>query len=182
MHTERTSQPIMSAFRAADQRARAIRARRLLDEIELREAVRRERRSTTAPDAPKAHRLIVNPVEIVHPDLVDLAQPPIARVSSIVAAVSSISGVPERDVVAPSRKKRVFWLRAAICLIALRATGKSAPEVSGSIGRRDHSTVFHAAARAEERAEADAEFKRLLAMAASLARQIEARARNKRED
>lgn len=92
------------------------------------------------------------------------------RVAAIVRAAAAISGFSAVDIVSVSRVQAVVTVRHAAILIARRLTQFSLPRLGRAFGDRDHTTVMHALARAEERYRAYADFRILCDRIEALAR------------
>lgn len=84
---------------------------------------------------------------------------PTQRVRAIVEDASALLEVPVNDIL--SRRKRVDIVQArfAVIWVARNTTDLSFPQIAAALNGRDHSTIMHALARAEQMRAADDDFR-----------------------
>jgi len=66
------------------------------------------------------------------------------KATAILCAVSSASGVTERDIKSNRRGNNVIPSRHLACWMMRHYTGLSYPDIGQIIGGRDHTTIMHA--------------------------------------
>lgn len=90
-------------------------------------------------------------------DVLSHAAPPATGqdVAQIVKRVAAAFGVPEKELLGPSRLRRVMVPRQVAMYLARELSGLSLPRLGSAFGR-DHSTVLHACRRVEEELDSDA--------------------------
>lgn len=80
--------------------------------------------------------------------------------SAILSAVSDLTGLDHARLLSAERTKPLAWARFVFVLHAVHLTPHSLTAIGRFLGRRDHSTIVHAAQRARRLRETDPEFRR----------------------
>lgn len=85
-------------------------------------------------------------------------RPPVAkRIADIVHAAAQLSGYTVDQIKGQQRQSQLCEVRAAICHVA-RSRGHSFPKIGRNLGGRDHTTIIHAANKADALLTRDPDF------------------------
>lgn len=91
------------------------------------------------------------------------------RVADIITHAASVFGVSEHAITSADRSRHFIMPRFAVCYLARQMTAVSLPALGKILGKRDHSTILHAAHKCEERMAASPEYARQVALVRWLA-------------
>lgn len=97
-------------------------------------------------------------------------------IRAIANATAHIFGVDPADLLGSTRRGNLMEARFAAYWVARHATSNSLPQIGLHMGRRDHTTIMHGIARAEQMRAADAGYRQITDALANRVRKVDAHA------